>query len=153
MVAIDGVHNDWRHLLLPLAQSDELVMNAVLAASAFHFHMNQQSYSGKVVGQGQQHALSLLPESMNPSIPNPNHLYARAIEGLRRQQGLICGDHFGRHSILLTILLLLTAAMVTGGPDFELLVRMFESAFDAMGGESGLGQGILAEFILREFDK
>ncbi|OJJ79401.1 uncharacterized protein ASPGLDRAFT_70122 [Aspergillus glaucus CBS 516.65] len=36
MVVIDDNHNGWRHLILPLAWMDKLVMKTVLAVSPFH---------------------------------------------------------------------------------------------------------------------
>jgi hypothetical protein len=54
---------------------------------------------------------------------------------------------------LITLLLLMTSDLVTGGSDFPMLLRMLESALDAIGGKEGLGTGILASFIMRELHK
>lgn len=49
MIAFDGFHNGWRHLILPLAQIDNLVLNAVLAAAEAHQRINQENLLSGVV--------------------------------------------------------------------------------------------------------
>ncbi|OBS29474.1 hypothetical protein FPOA_03411 [Fusarium poae] len=150
MVAIDGVHNDWRHLLLPLAQQDELVMNAVLTVSAFHFHINKLENSFRQSKQ-QYHAFGNI--SYDSYVPDPHLLLSRTLQGLRKRQELNSRDQITQHSVLITLLLLMTSDLVTGGSDFPMLLRMLESALDAIGGREGLGTGILAGFIMRELHK
>ncbi|KAM0229312.1 hypothetical protein ACHAPO_010091 [Fusarium lateritium] len=150
MVAIDGVHNDWRHLLLPLAQQDDLVMNAVLTVSAFHFHINRLENSLK---QSEQKYLPFGNISYDSYVPDPHVLLSRTLQGLRKRQELNSRDQITQHSVLITLLLLMTSDLVTGGSDFPMLLRMLESALDAIGGKEGLGTGILAGFIMRELHK
>lgn len=52
-----------------------------------------------------------------------------------------------------TILVLLSAIMVTGCSDFPVLIRMLESAVVAVGGREGLGEGEFTDFILRQVNK
>ncbi|KAF5021789.1 hypothetical protein F66182_6164 [Fusarium sp. NRRL 66182] len=147
MVAIDGIHNDWRHLLLPLAQQDELVMDAVLTVSAFHLHLN------RLVSNVQSSRQQFNSLGNDFYVPDPYQLFGRTLQGLRKRQEFIHGDRAMQHSVLISLLLLITAGLVNGGSDFPLLLRMLESALDAIGGREGLGTGILAEFIMRELHK
>ncbi|RGP79326.1 acriflavine sensitivity control acr-2 [Fusarium longipes] len=150
MVAIDGIHNDWRHLLLPLAQQDELVMDAVLTVSAFHFHINKLENSLRKTDQ-QYHAFG--NTSHGSYVPDPYLLLGRTLQGLRKRQELRSGDQATQHSVLITLLLLMTSVLVNGGSDFPTLLGMLELALDAIGGKEGLGTGILAGFIMRELHK
>ncbi|KAM0548188.1 hypothetical protein ACHAPJ_009986 [Fusarium lateritium] len=145
-----GVHNDWRHLLLPLAQQDELVMDAVLTVSAFHFHMNKLSNNFQ---RGKQQYRAFGNDSYDSYVPDPHQLCARTLHGLRKRQELINVDQSSQHSVLISLLLLMCAVLVNGGSDFPVLLRMLESALDAIGGKEGLGTGILAGFIMRELHK
>ncbi|KAM0352347.1 hypothetical protein ACHAPU_002012 [Fusarium lateritium] len=150
MVAIDGIHNDWRDLLLPLCQQDELVMDAVLTVSAFHFHINNLASNLK---QARNKFDPFGVSSHESYVPDPYQLLGRTLHGLRKRQELILGDQTTQHSVLITILLLITSVLVTGGSDFLILLRMLESALDAIGGKERLGTGILAAFIMRELHK
>ncbi|KAF4452454.1 hypothetical protein F53441_4734 [Fusarium austroafricanum] len=150
MVAIDGVHNDWRHLLLPLAQQDELVMDAVLTVSSFHFHINNLTNNFK---QSQKQYSAFGNSFHDTYVPDPYQLLGRTLQGLRKRQELICTNQTTQHSVLISLILLMTSVLVTGGSDFPVLLRMMESALDAIGGKEGLGTGILAGFIMRELHK
>ncbi|KAF4470556.1 acriflavine sensitivity control acr-2 [Fusarium albosuccineum] len=151
MIAIDGVHNDWRHLLLPLAQTDELVMDAVLTVSAFHFQLNKLTNSMRKGDR--QYGIFGNKTCYEFYVPDPYQLCGRTLQGLRQRQELLSVDQTMKHSVLVSLLLLITAVLVTGGSDFPVLLRMLESALDAIGGKDGLGTGILAEFIMRELHK
>lgn len=129
MVVIDGLHNGWRYLALPVAQTDELVMDAVLAVSATHSYLKPDQYV-----QG---------------YPDTHGLYTRAIAGLQNRSL----NQSTQESILLTILILLIGVMVTGNSDFPILIQMLQSAFDVVGREDGLGNGELAGFIVRQVHK
>ena len=129
MIAVDGSHNGWRHLVLPIANTDELVMDAVLTVSLFHA---PQMSSNK----GMQNAY-----------------YGRVIQGLQTRSQLQNCDQLSQHSILLTILLLLTVIMVNGSTDFPILFRMLQSAIDAIGGDKAFGSGCTAEFLVRQIQK
>lgn len=150
MVAIDGLHNDWRHLLLPLAQQDELVMDAVLTVSAFHFHINKLDSNFK---KNQKQYSAFGTNTYDTYVPDPYQLLGRTLQGLRQRQELICNNQTTQHSVLISLLLLMTSVLVTGGSDFPVLLRMLESALDVIGGKEGLGTGILAGFIMRELHK
>ncbi|KAM0258750.1 hypothetical protein ACHAPA_011070 [Fusarium lateritium] len=133
MIACDGPHNGWRHFVLPVAEHDELVMDAVLAVSLFH----------------SPQVLQDLPATGQPE---QDH-YARAIQGLQKRSQLSDCDKPNQHSILLTILLLLTAVMVNGSSDFPILFGVLQSAIDAIGGDMELGSGGIAEFLARQIHK
>ncbi|KAM6508240.1 hypothetical protein FALCPG4_018121 [Fusarium falciforme] len=133
MIAIDGPHNGWRYLMLPMAESDELVMDAVLAVSLFH--SSRVLHNDLVIDQIEQ-----------------DH-YGRAIQGLQKRSQLRDCDRSNQQSILITVLLLLTAVMVNGSSDFPILFGMLQSAIDAIGGEVELGSGDIAEFLVRQVHK
>lgn len=138
MVAVDGLHNGWRHLVLPFAQHDELVMNAVLTVSAFHVHMNL-----------------LGPNSAQfpGDVPDPHELYRHVICGLKQQRELTTCDTTKKQSVLMTILVLIVGTMVTGQSDFPFLFRMLEAAIEAVGGDTVLGSTDSAAFILSQVNK
>ncbi|KAJ3543807.1 hypothetical protein NM208_g3384 [Fusarium decemcellulare] len=89
----------------------------------------------------------------NFQIPDPNQLYRQVISGLQQQPDLESCDADRKHSILLTILVLLVGVMVTGRSDFPMLFRMLESALAAIGGGEALGDGEVANFILPQVSK
>ncbi|CAM1501465.1 Fc.00g034490.m01.CDS01 [Cosmosporella sp. VM-42] len=132
MVVVDDDHNGWRHLVLPLACVDELVMSSVLAVSAFHL-------AGKVSGQ---------------VVVDPSKLYCQAIRELQNRRDLTGCDKQTRQLIILAIVILLVAVMVNGCSDFPIMFQMLQSAIDAVGGEAGLlDGGEMAEFSLRQIRK
>ncbi|KAF4463818.1 hypothetical protein FALBO_9349, partial [Fusarium albosuccineum] len=140
MTAVDGSHNGWRCLILPFARRDSLVLNAVLTVSAFHICLNRLPATGIS-------SRCVVPRT-NFQIPDPNQLYRQVISGLQQQPDLESCDADRKHSILLTILVLLVGVMVTGRSDFPMLFRMLESALAAIGGGEALGDGEVANFIL-----
>ncbi|CAG9978443.1 unnamed protein product [Clonostachys byssicola] len=146
MMILDGPHNGWRYLILPMARTDSLVRDAVLAVSCFHLCLS----SIKTRSPSIEDAMSQwqLP---GPGL-NPRHLYTRAVKGLHSRQ-LTSWDRASQFPVLVTIMVLLTSSMVTGDQDFPILFRMLQSAFDAVGGEQGLGQGDLAAFLVRQIHK
>lgn len=132
MVVIDGTYNGWRHLVLPVALDDELVMSAVLAASAFHLTGNSRSQS----------------------VADPSTLYAQAIHELQNRRSLTGCDLRTRQMVILAIVVLLVVVMINGCSDFPVMFRMLESALDAIGGEDKLTDGgEIAEFSLRQIRK
>lgn len=134
MVVIDGEYNGWRHLVLPIALTDDLVMSAVLAASAFHL-------SGSVGSEVE-------------AVADPGKLYAQAIQKLQQRRELNGCDAKTRQMVILAIVVLLVAVMINGCSDFPVMFRMLQSALDAIGGESGLiDGGEVAEFSLRQIRK
>jgi hypothetical protein len=58
-----------------------------------------------------------------------------------------------KHSILMTILVLLIGAMVTGRSDFPLFYSLLGSAFDLMGGEATFDNSDIARFIKSQVTK
>lgn len=145
MTAIDGSHNGWRHLVLPFARGDRLVLDAVLTVSAFHIWLNRNP-AAEFHSPGDMTSASL-------QAPDPNQLYRRVISGLQQQRELESCSAERKHSILITILVLHVSVMVTGRSDFPMLFRMLESALAAMGGCEALGGGEVADFILPEVAK
>ncbi|KAM0276643.1 hypothetical protein ACHAQH_006552 [Verticillium albo-atrum] len=150
MVTVDGIDNSWRHLVLPFAHQDELVMSAVLAVSAFHTHIaslprqsTSQPDSDPAADCG---TLDAFPVYLH-------NLESNVVAGLRRLSELDGLDTTQKQSILITILVLQVGAMVTGRSDFPSLYRMLDSAFDAVGGMSALGGGEPADFIKSQVDK
>lgn len=135
MVLIDDSHNGWRHLILPLAWMDELVMKAVLAVSAFHL-------SGKTDGYAPCQGLA-----------NSSELYSEAIHELQNRKNLDQYDHQTKRRVILSIIVLLVAVMVTGCSDFPILFHLLQSALDTIGGEDELGPDELSEFALRQIHK
>ncbi|RMJ03414.1 hypothetical protein CDV36_015068 [Fusarium kuroshium] len=133
MIAVDGPHNGWRHLMLPIAETDDLVMDAILAVSLFH-------------------SSRFLQNDLNIDQIKQDY-YGRAIQGLQKRSQLRECDRSNQQSILITILLLLTAVMVNGSSDFPILFSMLQSAIDVLGGEAELGSGDIAEFVVRQVRK
>lgn len=130
MVIVDDHNNGWRHMVLPIAHRDELVMNAVLAASAFHLSSRR--------GSGLQDAAKL---------------YTMAIRELQEKKSIDKYDLATQHVIILTILILLVALMVNGSSDFPIVFHVMQSALQAIGGDSKLAEGDLAQFLLRQIHK
>ena len=134
MVVMDGAHNGWKHLVLPIALQDDLVLSSVLAASAFHI----TSDSGPDV-----HLLS-----------NPRTLYAHAIRKLQCRRELDGCDRETRQTVILSIIVLLVVVMINGCSDFPVMFRMLESALHAIGGDDELERGDdMALFCLRQIRK
>ncbi|KAK2731399.1 hypothetical protein CKAH01_09047 [Colletotrichum kahawae] len=154
MVAIDGLHNGWRHLVLPVAHLDQLVLNSVLTVASFHRYGRHLSQPTNL--DFHEDSLPAPPglscQLFTTANPTASQLYARTIADLQRRD-LGQSDPFSRLSILLTILVLLVAVMVTGSDDFPLLFRLLESALEAIGGEHSLGEDELSRFIVRQVHK
>lgn len=133
MVVVDDHHNGWRHLLLPIARTDHLVLDAVLAASAFHF-----SERG----------------AWDSALPDPHELYFRVIRRLQRRQDLLAYDTHAKQAVVLSIMVLLLVVMINGCSDFPIIFHMLQSALDAIGGEGGIADGgELGDFSLRQIHK
>lgn len=132
MVVVDDSFNGWRHLALPIALSDELVMNCVLAVSASHFSINVSDQNSIIPGQ----------------------YYDQAIKWLQKRRELTKYDSQTVQSVILGILILLVGAMVNGCCEFPVLFRTLQSALDVMGGEEALrGEGELTVFLRRQVQK
>ncbi|VUC36251.1 unnamed protein product [Clonostachys rosea] len=137
MVVIDDNHNGWRHAILPMAQSNEIVMNSVMAAAAYHL---AGSIGNDVVSQ---------------ALIDPSQLYEFAIQGLQQRQQLTHQDFETQQAVILSIVVLLTAVMVNGCTDFPIMFQMLVSALDAIGGEATFAElgGEVAEFSIRQIRK
>ena len=147
MLAIDGLHNGWRHLVLPIAHSDELLMDVVLTVSSFHLSIDQE---GSTSPQRKKSTFKV-PLKFRP---DPERLYSSVIAGLqKRQEQLGVCNNTDSQFTLLAIVVLLVVVMVTGSDDFPILYRMMLAAFEAVGGEAGLGKGELAQFMIRQIHK
>ncbi|KAK1623433.1 hypothetical protein BDP81DRAFT_503786 [Colletotrichum phormii] len=132
MVVVDDIYNGWRHLILPVAWSNEMVMDAVLAVSAFHL-------SGRVI---------LLPHL------NPDRLYALAIGQLLHRKDLTDWGDETQQLVVLAIVVLLVSVMVNGMPDFPIVFQMLEASIKAIGGEEALADaGEMGGFLLRQIRK
>jgi hypothetical protein len=140
MVAVDGPYNSWRNLILPFAQTDELVMNAIQSVAVYH-------YVDSHFPDGLQTPAYLT------GLPDPNDLHGRVIRGLQRHRDLDSCDVSTQHSVLLTILVLIVGAMVAEGSDFPYLFRILESALTAIGGEETLGSCEVSAFVIAQANK
>ncbi|KAK1530005.1 hypothetical protein CPAR01_12317 [Colletotrichum paranaense] len=147
MVAADGHHNGWRHLVLPIAHMDPLVLKSVLAVSSFH--LSNQRRTAESEGNTHQVTRSRLH---NTSVV-PMQLYATTIHDLGRRRDLEAHDRSSKICTLVVILVLLVSAMVTGSDDFPILFRLLESALATIGGEDSLGHDELSAFIMRQVYK
>lgn len=130
LVVIDDHQNGWRFLVLPIAGSDSLVMDAVLSASAFHFAAN-----------------------VNDKLYKPDIIWAKTIQRLQARQNLDAQDMTGKQTVLLALLVLLANVMVTGCSDFPAIFKLLESAVQAIGGEEATMQGELGKFLVRQIRK
>ncbi|KAJ5379104.1 hypothetical protein N7509_012223 [Penicillium cosmopolitanum] len=140
-MAIDGPHNGWRYLFLPVAHQDQLVMNAVLTVSAFHMSFCNSK----------MRSLDNEPFTQ-PGHNSPDNLYKRTIEGLKQRDLAKC-NYEEMQPIIATILVLLTAVMVNGRNDFPILFSLLVSATNVIGGEDQLAGNELGDFMLRQVRK
>ncbi|KAJ4299486.1 hypothetical protein N0V90_004731 [Kalmusia sp. IMI 367209] len=130
MLSIDDSSNGWRELILPIALEDEVVMDAVVTASAYHVSANFDA------------ALSLGPSS-----------FTKAVDGLMKRQDFKSLKPLTNGFSVIAILVLLVSVMVTGCSDFPVLFKMLKSAIEAMMENGGSGSYELDEFLRRQFRK
>lgn len=117
-------------MVLPIAHIDELVMNAVLAASAFHVSTRRAS-----------------------GLQDATKIYTKAIRELQKKSTIDQYDPQTQHFIILSILVLLVSLMINGCSDFPIVFSMLQYALTAIGGDSRLMHGELAQFLLRQIYK
>lgn len=137
-----------------MAHADDLVMNAVLAVSAFHRDgMNtdgirylETNTNGLRCFSQQQHIGQEPPHS-------PQALYNLAIDGLRQRSNLAGCSYGANQAISVAVLVLLVAAMVTGREDYSTILSMLHSATNVLGGEHKLGATELGGFLVRQVRK
>jgi hypothetical protein len=130
MVVIDDHQNGWRYLILPIAHLDEMVREAVLSASVFHFSAN-----------------------VREKVFDPNAIYDGAIRRLRQRQNLEAYDTSGKQTVLLALIVLLTTVIVNGSSDFPTVFNLLEAALTASGGEAAVEGGELGVFLVRQIRK
>lgn len=147
MVAADGHHNGWRHLVLPIAHMDPLVLKSVLAVASFHLSNQRRTAESGC----KTHQVTRLRLHNMPVVPM--QLYATAIQDLGRRRDLEADNHLIKIRTLVVILVLLVSAMVTGSDDFPMLFRLLESALATIGGEDSLGDDELSAFVMRQVYK
>lgn len=152
MVAIDGKHNGYRHLILPIARTDETVINAVMTVSAFHMSLRRQPNRWPPESTSMSQTLPPIWSASEGQV-EPEKLYSRTIAQLSQHQDLSLCDAPTRRSVLLAILTLMVGVMVTGSDDFPILYRLMECALESIGGESSLGTGDVPDFIIRQIHK
>lgn len=130
MVPVDDQRNGWRRLILPLAHTDQLIRDAVLSASAFHFSSTVSTH---------QFA--------------PGAIYHRAIRRLRGRQDL---EHYSvdeKQIVVLSLLVFLATVLVSGSSDYRIVLKLLEAAVSAAGGDDILKDGELGLFIVRQIHK
>jgi hypothetical protein len=130
MVLVDDHQNGWRNLVLPLARQDALVEDTVLSVAAFHFSMN-----------------------VDDRFLNPTLVYQRAIRRLRSRQDVTSYDIVRKQSVLLSLLVLLVAAVVSGSSDFRTIFGLLEACLQALGGEESISHGELGTFLVWQIHK
>ena len=130
MVTIDDYNNGWRYLVLQLAQSDTLLRDTVLAASAYHFSATvcQQQFQAEAI-------------------------YYGALRKLRERQDINEQGIQSRQVVLLSLLILLTSTLVHVSTDFRKIWNLIEKALIASGGEQSLLDGPLGLFLVRQIRK
>lgn len=129
MVPVDDQRNGWRHLILPLAHTDQLIRDAVLSASAFHF------------------SATVAPQFA------PAAIYHRAIRRLRARQDLPNYDLAEKQIVILALLVFLATVLVSGSSDYRIVLRLLDAAVKAAGGDDALAGGELGLFIVRQIHK
>lgn len=129
-MVIDDCNNGWRRLVLPLAQVDGLVRDAVISASMFGFstHVKHQSLE-------------------------PNIAYQKVIRRLRHKQDFFCQNVFERQSVVLTLLLLLAGVIVSGSSDFRIIFRSLESFLSAVDDDLIFTEDELGRFLYLQVQK
>lgn len=156
MLAIDGSHNGWRYIVLPLAHTDNLVMEAVLAVSAFHRDAKKSSDWAEYIqnsGFNLQYTSQQQSRWLDSIASSPQTLYNTAIKGLRRRSNLAGSSYEAKQAILVAVLVLLVAAMVTGRDDYFMILGMLHSATDVFKGEDELWASELGRFLARQVQK
>jgi hypothetical protein len=130
MLAIDDSSNGWRQLILPIAIEDEVVMDAVIAASAYH--VSSRSHTAISLGQS---------------------YFTKTVHGLLKRQDFKSLDPMINGFSVVAILVLLVTSMITGCSDFPILFGMLKSAFKAMKDAGGCGDERLDDFLQSQFRK
>jgi len=130
MVVIDDQYNGWRNFILPIAHLDGLVMDAVLATTAFHYYSN-----------------------FGETVYKPISHYVQAIHKLGQRRHLLAHDVGETQRVVLAILVLLVTIEVSGLSDFPIIFKLLQSALDACDSEDVLYVGEFGQFLRREIQK
>lgn len=147
MVAVDGPYNNWRHILVPFAHYDDLVLQAIMAVASCHIHLVRSVQTDTISTLGSSR------ETFESFPPELHQMYQTIFSKLQLSSGIERLSSHKKHSILMTILVLLTGAMVTGRSDFSLFYGLLGSASDSMGDEASLGRSDMARFIKSQVAK
>ncbi|KAF9887403.1 hypothetical protein FE257_010258 [Aspergillus nanangensis] len=110
MVAVDDEANGYRTMILPAVELEESLLCAISAASSYHLAL-RLSYPDKTKQYAQQ-------------------MYTEVINGLVRKSQQIVASGTGQDPpilVVLTIIVMLVCAMITGSCDFPILFRMLSS--------------------------
>lgn len=146
---MDGPYNNWRHILLPFAHYDELVLQSIITVSSCHIHLVSSLPTSEELGSG-----STAGRITFETFPMEYHqMYQTIFSSLRLTSDMKHLSSDKKHSILMTILVLLIGAMVTGRSDFPLFYSLLGSAFDLMGGEATFDNSDIARFIKSQVTK
>lgn len=132
LVAVDGVSNGYRNLLLPLACSDDLVRSATLAASANQLRFQRP----KLVSLASKYQ-------------------SAAIEKLSVFSRTENASGSTRSAVLAAIILLIITDMMNGGHQFHLLLNMAKSWVEAMkhdGLPTESSRSGLEQFLFNQLD-
>lgn len=130
MVAIDGLANGYRSLLLPIAWGDDLVRHALLASSANHLRFKRPKLTSLAI-----------------------NFQSKAIEKLAILSGSPESNDSTRVTVLATIILLIITDMMNGGSEFHLLFNMAKSWIEAMDqnlGPRAASKSPVDEFLLNQ---
>jgi hypothetical protein len=126
MVAIDDESNGYRAIILPTVERHPSVLKAVLASSTYHIALRLSSSTGAL-----QHA---------------QKFYTQAIDELMRLSSDITTDST-QTSRILTTLVMLVCAMITGSCDFPILFKMLVSLIEAGNTEGKSGMFFYESFL------
>ena len=130
LVIIDDDTNPWRRLVLPLIYHDDLVRDAILLVSTCYISTRS-----------------------NNQLLRPIITYYKVIHRLRERQDILTHDAMAKDGVLVSLLLLLAAAMITGLPDFRGIFNLIEIFLQATHHDSTLIGGDLGTFLLSQIEK
>lgn len=130
LVVVDDEFNLWRHLVLPLAHRDNLVRDAILAASICYISIRSKN-----------------------ELLRPYATYQQLIHGLRGRQDLLAQDTTAKQGVLISLFLLLATAIVNSLPDFRRIFNLIETFLQITQPDNTLVDGNLGPFLLTQIEK
>lgn len=119
MVAIDDESNGYRAIILPVVEWHRPVLNAVLASSTYHIALKLGSQA-----EALQHAQTF---------------YIQAIDELMQLSSDV-NTESTQTSRILTTVVMLVCAMITGSSDFPILYKMLEYSIQASNTQTRRGK-------------